>query len=393
MSSKITLGMGDNVDYEIIWSSIIFEDLIIKYDIKDQELNTIQNVKTERDLVISILSFLKLEKGGEVHVYDLSVIDAFSNNFRKKITLGGTSVRAAIAMAKLDYSSNLHLVTMNDYVRQLLPPTSKYICSCRQENVYPHLIVQYNRGTLVNAGDIHIETSRANRIIYVNDPENEIMEISDDFKNLVVNSDIILISGFNAMHDKSLFKKRLQKLDLMLEAKSPSCKIFYEDACYHNADYSLLLHKILMSKIDIYSLNEDEMSNYLKTDIDLLNPEQIVSALKQLRSFITANTIVIHTRYWALAYGDQAESFEDALRGGVCMSNTRFRLGDDYTEADYLKTASLPVEQEGSVFSTMIKKILKTEVCCIPTYDIKTTKATTIGLGDSFVGGFIPHIK
>jgi ADP-dependent phosphofructokinase/glucokinase len=66
MSSKITLGMGDNVDYEIIWSSIIFEDLIIKYDIKDQELNTIQNVKTERDLVISILSFLKLEKGGEV---------------------------------------------------------------------------------------------------------------------------------------------------------------------------------------------------------------------------------------------------------------------------------------------------------------------------------------
>ena len=65
-----------------------------------------------------------------------------------KITLGGTSVRAAIAMRKLGYTSALHLVTINEHVRRLIPQDSPYVCSNTIDSSYPHLIVQFDKDTL-----------------------------------------------------------------------------------------------------------------------------------------------------------------------------------------------------------------------------------------------------
>ena len=105
MKAKIALGLGDNTDYEIVWNSALLEKLIRQYAIRQSELETNLDVATdinsERELVISILSFLNAGRGGERWVASSELVEAFAHRFEMKITLGGTSVRSAIAMRKL----------------------------------------------------------------------------------------------------------------------------------------------------------------------------------------------------------------------------------------------------------------------------------------------------
>ena len=108
MSERIALGFCNNVDYEVRWNSDILQDLATHYRIRADEPNTGGAIASERDLVCSILGFMAAGKGGERFVGGDEVILDFAARFEKKITLGGTSVRAAIAMRKLGYTSALH---------------------------------------------------------------------------------------------------------------------------------------------------------------------------------------------------------------------------------------------------------------------------------------------
>jgi ADP-dependent phosphofructokinase/glucokinase len=148
----------------------------------------------------------------------------------------------------------------------------------------------------------------------------------------------------------------------------------------------------LIGKIDIYSLNEDELQGYLKRKLDLLDPDQMINALEDIHKLIPVPIIVVHTRYWALAYGENAGSFEKALRGGINMAGTRFRFGDDFTAENYYETVKNIRQKEGAVFAAEMNKLLNMKVCCLACIQAEETKATTVGLGDAFVGGFLPAL-
>ena len=59
MGERIVLGLGDNIDYEIEWDSSVFERLIGEFGVSDSELRTDKPISSTRDLVVSILGFLK----------------------------------------------------------------------------------------------------------------------------------------------------------------------------------------------------------------------------------------------------------------------------------------------------------------------------------------------
>ena len=69
-------------------------------------------------------------------------------------------------MRKLGYTSALHLITQNDHVRRLIPGDSPYVCSNAADSAHPHLIVQFDRGDRLRAGDIDISARQPNRLIY-----------------------------------------------------------------------------------------------------------------------------------------------------------------------------------------------------------------------------------
>jgi len=392
MKEKIALGLGDNTDYEIVWNSQVIEALIIRYGIRADELSANRAINSERDLVISILSFLKSGTGGERWVSAPAIIEDFAQNFAKKITLGGTSVRSAIAMRKLGYTSALHLVTINDHVRRLIPQDSPYVCSNTEDSSYPHLIVQFGKDTCVRAGDIELCASRANRIIYHHDDDNIIMMLNEEYANLITEARVFLISGFNAMQSEELLTNRLESLFRIMEKLPKGARVFYEDAGFYDPSFSQLIHAILADHISIFSLNEDELQAYLGRKLDLLNVFQIAEALADLQKLIPVPVIVVHSMYWALAYGEAAMSVAKALKGGVTMATTRFRYGDDFTAEDYQEIEALASNPEGVRFADALQKLLADQICCVPVAQVEQSNATTIGLGDAFVGGFLPAL-
>ena len=392
MCVKIALGFGNSVDYEIMWNSAVLEDLIRRYRIHNVELNVRGQIHSERDLVISILGFMNVAGGGERFVSHLSVIERFASRFVKKITLGGTSVRAAIAMRKLGHASALHLVTVNEHVRRLIPADSPYVCSNTQDTSYPHLIVQFGKDARVCAGDIDIRASKPNRLIYDCNADNIELKLNQDFADLLTGAKVLLISGFNAMQSKQLLADRLQALMLMMERLPEDATVFFEDGGYYDPGHRQLIFHSLGRKIDVYSFNEDELQIHLNRHVALHDVQQIRRALTELHQLIPAATIVVHTQHWALAHGDRARDYASALRAGVTLATTRFRFGDDFTLADHGEIEKRAPLAENARFAAAINATSGDNMHCVPVAAVEQTNATTIGLGDAFVGGFLPAL-
>src|SRR5947199_5473558 len=142
MASRVVLGLGGGVDVEIAVSAPTLEQLVRRYQIRSAELTPPATVTDERDLLISILAYLKKGGGGEHFVASADALHAFAARFPNRITLGGTSARAAIAMSRLGVPSTLHLVGVNDYIRSLVPAACDCISSRQRDMLGPHLIVQ-----------------------------------------------------------------------------------------------------------------------------------------------------------------------------------------------------------------------------------------------------------
>lgn len=389
MQERFALGFGNNIDYEIVWDSRIIEEMVIQYSIRNDELNINHAVKTERDLVISVLGFLKAGVGGERIVSSSDGLEQFSKNFKTKITLGGTSVRAAIAMRKLGYTSALHLVTVNDHVRRLIPQDSPYVCSNTHDSLYPHLIVQFGKGNRVKAGDIDIFTSQENRIIYHNDDDNTIMNLNEDFSDLITGAQVFLVSGFNAMRSEALLLQRLESLGRIMKNLPRDAVIFYEDGGYYNTKLRQRIFSFLAGRKHLISLNEDELQEHLGRQVDSLNPIEVKLALEDVNRLVPDPVIIVHTRHWALAYGTDAAHYIKALQGGITMATTRFCYGDAFTIENYREIAQLPANKQGAIFADEIAMALGDRVCCVPVALVSPSHTTTVGLGDAFVGGFL----
>lgn len=392
MKEKIALGFGNNIDYEIVWNSTIIEDLILQYDIHNDELDINRVITCERDLIISILGFLQVASGGERFVSSSDIIEQFSQKCAKKITLGGTSVRAAIAMRKFGYTSALHLVTLNDYVRRLIPHDSPYVCSNVQDSSYSHLIVQFGKDTRIKASDIEITTCQANRLIYHCDTDNIIMNLNEDFTDLITDAKVLLVSGFNAMQSQTLLANRLESVLRMAERLPEDAVVFCEDAGFYEPNFSHFVYRALAKKMTVFSLNEDELQGYLNTKLNLLDVFQVKEALVEVQRLFPVPISVVHTKHWALAYGEGATGFSKAIKAAVTMATTRFCYGDDFTIEHYKAVEELAPSQEDAVFADDLNKLLCNKICCVPVAHAEPSVATTVGLGDAFVGGFLPAL-
>ncbi len=115
----------------------------------------------------------------------------------------------------------------------------------------------------------------------------------------------------------------------------------------------------------------------------------MVAALEDLRRLVTAPTLVVHPRYWSLAFGRTPELYRESLRGGITMASTRYLYGDDFTRADYDRVDALPPGEAGVAFATAVEARLPGRVACRPAFVLRTDTPTTVGLGDTFVGGFL----
>lgn len=388
MGSRLLLGLGNCVDYEIGWDAQIFNDLIAHHGIHLSELDPWIPVVDERSLLLSVLGYFQAGEGGERGVSDVDTVKDFARHFTVRPSLGGTNVRAAIALARIGVPTRLHLVCANATVRALLPGSCSYITSSLSEELSPHLIVQFSAGDEILIEGRPLVAARANRAIYVNDVLNQSMKLADNLGAEVKNSLVFLIAGVNAITEDAVLRDRMEAIRTICKS-APDTYVVYEDAGFHDPSTSEQVIRTLADVIDLHGMNEDEFQVHVGRKVDLLSAEDVHLALLHLRERLAARILVVHTKDWALAFGDRASEFRDSLVGGIKLAVARYCHGDDFSPADVDAVSNLQLSEAGRDFARAIEALSPGTITCVPGPKTDVLRPTTVGLGDTFVGGFL----
>jgi ADP-dependent phosphofructokinase/glucokinase len=398
MTQPVVLGLGGTVDFELHWGAAALEACAAELGIRIDELDGDAPIRTERDLVISILSFMRSGAGGERFVASSRLLVDFADRFTFEVTLGGTGVRAGLAARLLGTGSTQHLVSIDDTVRRLLPHDIDYICSADRDTLDPHLIVQYPaRARIAVLGGV-IESPHANRLIFAHDPPNRELVLSDRLAPTLEHAKLFVVSGFNSMQEADLLATRVAQLREAMRSLPDDALVIFEDAGYHEPSYGLVVLSGLAEALDVYSLNEDELQLRVGRTVDLMDPDDVASAVEVLRTLAPVPVIVLHTRHYALVSASEPDRWLPVLEGGVVMSGSRYRNGDTMTAAD-LQTLT----REGRRSSAGIGVVTALaaapagpdgmRLAGVPAFDLDVASPTTIGLGDSFIGGMVAELE
>ncbi|MDQ0726249.1 ADP-dependent glucokinase/phosphofructokinase [Microbacterium sp. W4I20] len=385
---KLVLGLGGTVDYELRWDAAVLERLATEHAVRRDELTTTEPVVDERSLLVTVLAFAAAGTGAERFVASSDVVERFSSHFSYDVTLGGTGVRAGLVLDSLGIPSVQHLVSIDDNVRRLLPSAITIVSSATEDTLDPHLIVQYPAGARIRLVDGEIVSPGANRLIFANDPPNRAMAISEDLSDALAEASAFLVSGFNTMQDHDLLVQRLDQLRAAMSELPDRALVYYEDAGFYTRSFAATVRSRLLRHIDVYGMNEDELQEYLGRAVDLLDPAAVIAALHEIREIIPVPALVVHTRYWAVAIGPEAARHREALESAVRVSATRYRLGDGFSAADAAETATLRLHEEGMALVDAIEAAIPDAVG-VAAFSLEVATPTTIGLGDTFVGGFL----
>jgi ADP-dependent phosphofructokinase/glucokinase len=390
MGGDLVLGLGGTVDYEIGWDADVLSALAQRYGIRLDELTTTTPVIDERALVVTVLAFLATGGGGERFVLSSDIVERFAAHFDVEITLGGTGVRAGIALDRIGVPTVQHLVSIDDNVRRLLPASMRIVSSATRDTLDPHLIVQYPEGTTVALADAAVTAPASNRLIFANDAPNREMAIAPDLGGALAGAAAFLVSGFNTMQDAALLEHRLDDLGAAMRHLPADALVYYEDAGFYQRELSSLVRSRLLDRIDVYGMNEDELQEYLGRPVDLLAPDDVVAALAEVHEVIPARALVVHTKYWAIAVGPDSARHRAGLESAVRTAATRYRLGDTCTVDDLDDTARMPRHAGGTAVVAAAES--RRGATGVPAFLVDTAHPTTIGLGDTFVGGFLAAV-
>jgi sugar/nucleoside kinase (ribokinase family) len=383
----VVLGLQGTVDYEVVWDSAILEQLVARHGIRADELDPDMRIDDERSLVIALLAHLRDGTGGERFIASSAIAESFARRFRMRVTLGGTCIRAALAMRELGIGSLLHLVSTDDTVRRLLPADCTFISSAVRDTLDPHLILQYRAGDRVRVGAEELVASGPNRVIFTNDPPARNLEISAELPDRLADARLFLVSGFNSIQEPEVLHARLAVVRAAAARMPEGSLVVFEDAGYHRPELSAIVRAEVAAFADVCSRNEDELQSLLGCRIDLLDADAVARALGELAALMPGPVHVVHTRHWSVAVGPDAERFRGALRGGIVMASTRYLHGDGLNAELYARTSRLAPQQDALAFAQRLTA--RMDVVVEPGLFLDTAAPTTIGLGDTFAGGFL----
>lgn len=396
MKERIALGFHTCVDYELEWSTQVVKAQIRALNIHADELKMDMDVDSERAIWLVSLAHLQAGIGCEV-VPDISELCVnFANHFKYEVTLGGTPTRAAIVLDRLGYPSMLQTSCYNKHVERLMPASVRVLPggSADYSGIYPHVVLQCSGGVRIQANDIDFVTPRENRILISRDVDSLNMPVLDEeYGKMISECQVFLLGSFTEILDSEVLKDRMEKTKRLLSQLPQDAIVVMEDGCYIRKEFRHYVHQQLAPKINVLSMNEDELQQYIGTAIDILDPEAVKKAVEYVYNNTGIKKILVHSEAWALAYGADADGMRTSLDGGVMMSATRFRMGDDFTPDDYLQTKDIPDKADSAAFCEKMGEMLGDKICCIPCKDLSYVKnPTVVGLGDAFAGGLLPGL-
>lgn len=395
MGEKIALGTHVCVDWECAWDSDVLCTLAQNYEIKKEELRQMDKIYTERDLLIVILDFMQHGSGGELLPEDPAVVEYFAKKFSYRTTLGGTATRAGIVLSKLGYNTVLQMCADNSTIRELLPERVRGVCAHdnSSDRIYPHVSITYPKNAHISINDIDFVTSRENRVLISRDIDSTNMQVDENFGKYLTDAKVFLLGCFCEIEDWDILRDCMSKSKRFLADMPEKSIVLFEDGCYHSHEMRTYVHDQLREQIDILSMNEDELQQYVGHRINLQNPGQVLLTIQQVYDAIKVPTLFVHSSLWAISYGENPFRYKNTLEDGIAMASTRFWFGDEFGWDEFNKAKALKPQEAGVRFAEKIQT-LSDKVCCVPCKDLSfVTNPTVVGLGDSFAGGLLIELS
>lgn len=394
MGEKIALGIHACIDWECLWDAEILCNLIRSYGILQREITARETIESERELVIAVLDFMQKGSGGELIPETEQIVETFAKRFSYRTTVGGTAARAAIAISKLGYSSVLQMSCSNSTIRSLLPDLIQGIPAeeSKTEQIYPHVSISYPKNVPICVNDIDFVTPRENRVLISRDIESLNLPVSESFADYARDAKVFLLSCFCEILDFEVLKDRMIKCRNLLARIPEKTTVVFEDGCYINKSFRLYVLRQLRPYIGILSMNEDELQDFVEHKINILDPAEVLEAVKYVYHLLHIPTIFIHSSSWALAYGEQPQRYRSTLESGIRMASARFWHGDDFGIKEFTEIKELAPGVRNIEFSRQIEKMCD-NICCVPCKNMGFVEhPTVVGLGDFFAGGLLTDL-
>lgn len=387
-ASEIVLGLAGTVDLELEWSAARWSQLAQTWGVRICDADPDLEVVDERSLLQVCLGLMVRGVGSERYLASSAIAYDFAARFEHRVTLGGTNIRAAIALAVLGIPATVAVVDVDPTMERLLPAGVEVLSVGTSERLDPHMIVQYPAGAVLELLDGSIRTPHPNRIILTNDPPNRLLHLASGLPDAAVRARLVVLSSLNAIQEPAVLSERLAQLTELVSALPEDTLVMWEDAGYHRPELRGEVTAVMVGLAHIYSLNEDELAEIIQRPVELHDAADVAVALTRLRDLVPAPTLVVHTKHWALALGERAAQLRPALRGGITMASARYLFGDGLTRAQYDEVSRLRPQEATKRLAWDLERLLP-DLVVEPALVLRTDSPTTIGLGDTFVGGFV----
>jgi len=386
-AADILLGLGGDVDYELHWDQAHLQDQVRAWGVTRDDVGQ-REIVDQTSLLGSICDFMSTGSGGERPVASPAILETFVAGYDWVATVGGTAPRAAAAMARVGVPGTLHLTTMNDTMRALLPPGFEWVSSSAEEHLYPHVIVQYPPGGWVELTDgYRVDARVANRGIYVYDPDNADLAIVPEYPELVARARLVLVSGLNGLASEELLARRLAQVSAGLDRAAPGAIIMLEEAGYHRADLGEVVRAALSPRTTVHSMNAEEFVALAGLPGVPPNPADLIRSVAALHDRLGTENLVVHSPEWALAHGPLERDLRPGLELGMALATVRYTHGDTWQADDVDTLTTCPLAQQGIDFVTWAGD--RADLAVVAGHVVDAPRPTTIGLGDTFVGGFL----
>src|SRR5699024_7925427 len=168
--------------------------------------------------------------------------------------------------------------------------------------------------------------------------------------------------------------------------------VIFEDAGQHVPELGARVQQVMARRADIFSMNEDELALHCSHGVDILDADAVAEALREVREHLGIANLLVHTQYWAAVYGPGAAHLRDALRFGTLAGAVRYMRGDAARRADDSSVAAQAPHPQGTVLAEGLEERFGSALVGVPAYELTPPAPTTIGLGDTFLGGFIAEL-
>lgn len=392
MTTSIVLGLGGCLDSELVLDASRLQALVDHHDISLPEVRQPAELRAERDLLISVLDFLRDGVGGERYVSTVDAVLDFESHFEHVTTLGGTNVRAGRTLALLGHPNLLHVPGREETFESLLVDGSTVPPQTPPAEYVPHLIIQYPEGLSIELQDGTLEAVHSNRVILVHDPVSELTPFHDDLPEWLQPGGVLVLSGLNSIRDEEILDARLCTLRRMLDHAPTGLRVFYEDSDYHVPAFRRRVWSELATRASVISMNEDELASFTGAPVDVTDAAQIAAAVTAVLENMPRGTLVVHSKYWSLAAGAHAPALEPALESGNLAAGARFLYGDRAQQSSMDAVRALPRSLQGDDIAKSLPALLDVPVAVAPARVLRTARPTTIGLGDTFLGGLLAGV-